>query len=243
MTNEDLIKISGKSSVLKKHLEKAKAGIEEYKTAINSYEELLKTVNYDKTIVKIFIFVLEKHEGQYYEWKNQKKLPYAYHLAKCATIISKLRGAKKQHIILALLHDIIEDKRATENEVKEELSKEEYVSIEKNTDELIKALMLLDKNNFHSDEQYYKQILQNTDASIVKTADILANLNECIARATEMLQNEQRFWIYEYLAQIPKYFSNPEILQKLAILRKEISGEQIIEFEKHIGGGKNACKL
>src|SRR3989344_8115399 len=105
-----LIEISKNSPTLRKHILYALADKISYIKAISTYEEFLSKIKYDPIIVRAFIFALEKHGGQYYTWKEGEKLPYSYHLCRCV-INANFLGFKKLHNILALWHDIIEDKK------------------------------------------------------------------------------------------------------------------------------------
>lgn len=205
------------SSIARNHVLKALAGDTECAWAVAAYRELLSNVNYNKRIIAAFLFALEKHDGQYYAWKNGKKLPYTYHLCKCALNTAAFSFAEKQ-IVIALWHDLLEDGKATRKEIKNEL-KDYYF----NANEVIDTLILLDRGNSNSSKEYFNNILHNEDACLVKTADILSNLDECIERFDEMIANKQRFWIYDYLIEIPRFFLNSKLLPaecKKAISRR-----------------------
>lgn len=193
-----------KSSIAQHHVIKALAGQEEYAHAVDAYKELLKISN--QVSIGAFLFALEKHEGQYYAWKNSKQLPYAYHLCKCALNTAAFSSNDK-HIVIALWHDMLEDGKATIKEIKTELKGYCF-----NVNEILETLAVLDKGNSSSAKEYFGKILHNEDACIVKTADIISNLDECIERFDEMVNNKQRFWIYDYLIEIPKFFLNSKLL-------------------------------
>lgn len=194
------------SSIARNHALKALAGNTEYACAVTTYRELLSNANYNQIIIAALLFALEKHEGQYYDWKRGKKLPYAYHLCKCALNTTAFSNEEK-HFVIALWHDMLEDGKATRKEIKNELKKYSV-----NSNEVIDALIALDKGNSSSTKEYFGKILHNENACIVKTADIISNLNECIERFSEMIDNEQRFWIYDYLIEIPMFFLNSKLL-------------------------------
>lgn len=195
-----------KSSIARDHVLKALAGHEEYAYSVKAYREFLLNVNYKKTIVEAFLFAIEKHEGQYYAWNKGKKLPYAYHLCKCALNTAAFSFEDK-HIVIALWHDMLEDYKATGKDIANELKRYFF-----DANGIMDALAALDKGNSASPKEYFSKILHNKDACLVKAADIISNLNECIDRFDEMIKNEQRFWIYGYLIDIPKYFLNSKLL-------------------------------
>lgn len=224
------------SRIVQNHVIKSLAGHEEYIQAVSVYQEFLFKIDYNKTIVEAFLFALEKHEGQYYLWKKEGKLPYAYHLCKCA-INTTAFSCEKKHIVIALWHDLLEDKRTTKKDIANQLKNNCF-----NANEIITVLAILDKENSSSPKEYFSNILQNKDARLVKTADIIANLDECIDRFDEMIKNTQRFWIYDYLIEIPKFFLDSKqlpptyketILSKISKLLDLLPEKNQKEFQKY----------
>jgi len=224
------------SNIAQNHVMKSLAGDEEYIQAVSVYKEFLFKIDYNKTITEAFLFALEKHEGQYYVWKKGRKLPYTYHLCKCALNTAALSYEDKP-IVIALWHDLLEDGKTTKKDIMNQLRNNCL-----NIPEIINALILLDKGNSSSPKEYFSNILQNEDASLVKTADLIANLDECIDRFDEMIGNEQRFWIYDYLIEIPQFFLNSKhlpatynkiISSKISKLRSLLSDKNQKEFKRY----------
>jgi len=218
---------------------KALAGYEEYVQAVSVYKDFLSKTGYSKTIAKAFLFALGKHDGQYYAWKKSKKLPYAYHLCKCALSTAAFSPEDK-HIVIALWHDMLEDGRTNKKVIANELK--DYCF---NINEIIGALIILDKGNSISSKEYFKKILHDKDACLVKAADIISNLDECIERFDEIIKSEQRFWIYTYLIEIPRFFLNSKLLPeeykkeislKISQLKLSLPNKNKIEFEKYSKG-------
>ncbi|MDP3989910.1 MAG: hypothetical protein Q8Q01_01765 [archaeon] len=224
------------SNIAQNHVMKSLAGDDEYIQAVSTYKEFLFKIDYNKTITEAFLFALEKHEGQYYVWKKGRKLPYTYHLCKCALNTATLSYEDKT-IVIALWHDLLEDERATKKDLTNQIKKSYF-----DANEIINALILLDKGNSSSSKEYFSNILQNKDASLIKTADLIANLDECIDRFDEMIGNEQRFWIYDYLIEIPQFFLNSKhlprtynkiISSKISKLHSLLSDKNQKEFKRY----------
>lgn len=240
-----VLEISKDYKILRKHSLLALSGKEPYVKAIETYEELLSLINGDRALIQAFIFAIEKHEGQWYQWKGKNLLPYSYHICKCALNAIHF-GAERHQVIIALWHDLIEDKKATAKEIKKELQNKTYSKI--NAANIIEALLILDKGGISS-KKYFTEIATNKDATIAKAADIAANIDECIARFDEMIQGEQRFWIYNYLVEIPIFLSKikskdisdyvtSSISGKIKVLLSSIPEKNKIEFETYARGAQ-----
>ncbi len=239
--NDSLIKISKDSPILRKHIILALANKEPYGKTILAYEEFLSLTQYPD-LVRALLYAIERHEGQYYEWKSGKKLPYSYHACKCG-INSINLGSSKNQVIIALWHDLIEDKKANSTEIAIELKNKIYSNI--NPTAIINSLILLDKAGI-SAKDYFLKLLQDKNASIAKAADIISNLDECIARFDEMVKSGQRFWIYGYLIEIPNYFlSNtvdlPDnvislISSRISLLLSALPEKSRLELKKYSKG-------
>ena len=208
LLGKELVELSQESPVLSKHLIGVLAGNEQESIALVSYYELLSATGFDPAISKAFLFALERHKGQYYRWKNGTNLPYAYHLCKAALNGVNLFGARRQNTILALWHDMMEDKRANKEEVRRELRKKVYgVRCPEN---IVDALALLDRGCSKSSAEYFARLTQSDDAIAAKAADIISNLDACIGRFGEMMKTRERFTIFGYLIEVPEYFLKAE---------------------------------
>lgn len=195
-----LVALAKESPALTRHALYALAGNSAYKKAVSAYSELLSKIR-QKAVERAFLFAVEKHEGQFYAW-NRKKVPYSYHISKAGLNALSISSNKEAHII-ALWHDIIEDKKAKEQDIIQEMKNSAYKNMPPSS--VISSLLLLDKNNSGSIKEYYAGICKSNTALIAKTADIMANLDACIERLNFMVRTRQRLWIYDYLAAIPKF--------------------------------------
>ena len=169
---------------------------------IETFESFFKEISFfskaeQLVLVSAFFYALEKHEDQFYLWKNGKKISYGYHVVQAALHVLSF-SKDITSVFLALWHDLLEDKRVSKKEVLEELDKYSY-SLLTSKDKIILSLELLDKNNSSSLFDYYSQILKDPQVLVAKAGDLVANLNASLVRYDEMILNEQRFWIYEYL--------------------------------------------
>jgi len=78
---------------------------------------------------------------------------------------------------------------------------------EKEQNHVLSALQLLDRGSYTGKQKtllYYQNLCTHADALLVKIADLLANLDACLARFDEMKQDKTRFWIYSYVFQIER---------------------------------------
>lgn len=240
------------SPILRRHLLHALAGNKAYEKSVSAYTRLLSKIR-QKAIEKAFLFALEKHEGQSYAW-NRKKLPYSYHISKAGFNALSLSSNKEAHII-ALWHDIIEDKRAKEGHIAQELKNNAYKGILPSS--LISSLLLLDKNNSASIKEYYAGICKDKNALIAKTADIMANLDACIEQFNCMIRAGRRFWIYDYLIEIPVFLleskelnassfrqrTKKEIQPRISRLLSLLPEKNLEEFRQYKKGANNGKQL
>ncbi len=173
---------------------------------INVYNILLQKINSLEEkervdITKVLLFAIEKHKDQTYDWENRKKLPYSYHII-CVTINAcKFSSENIEPILVGLLHDTIEDKKALFEEI-EQLLKNQYLN------KIVKSIVLLDRTQYHGESKvkdYYNGILNDENALIVKSADLLANLQAGLDCFENVINSEKRFWIYKYLFEIKNY--------------------------------------
>lgn len=102
---------------------------------------------------------IQAHEGQF---RNDKKTPYIKHPEAVA------KAVEKRLQPIAWLHDVVEDTTVT----LEDLKKAEFPQY------IIDAVDVLTHRDNEPNIQYWKKILTNQDAVIVKVADINCNLKD-----------------------------------------------------------------
>jgi len=177
----------------------------DYETALDAYASFFRAVSgyeshHQRRLVEAFLFAVACHRGQFYQWCRKTKLPYPYHLAATAKHVISFPQATPVTIIIALWHDILEDKKATTGKIYDKLE-------EKEQNHVLSALQLLDRGSYTGKQKtllYYQNLCTHADALLVKIADLLANLDACLARFDEMKQDKTRFWIYSYVFQIER---------------------------------------
>lgn len=139
--------------------------------AIFFFKKLLPKNEEIKLLKKAFLFSIEKH-------KKQKRLsgePYFMHLFETSKILA-LKGAETETIAAALLHDVLEDTKVTDKELKKEFGENIY--------NLVKGLTKIDtlskERTKLSNEEYIKKIMLATGNDIriifLKLADKLHNI-------------------------------------------------------------------
>jgi GTP diphosphokinase / guanosine-3',5'-bis(diphosphate) 3'-diphosphatase len=124
----------------------------------------------EELIIKAYEFAKSAHEGQ----KRLSGDPYFIHVFETAKTLAKL-GMDGQTIAAGLLHDVLEDTKITEEEVKKEFG-EDIVF-------LINGVTKLGKLKYHGDERhveslrkFFVAITNDLRVLIIKFADRLHNL-------------------------------------------------------------------
>lgn len=121
---------------------------------------------YSEQINKAMNLAYEAHAGQF----DKAGVPYIYHCMLVAYSLSEYTYyVFEDDIIIALLHDVLEDnKNYTIGNIKE-LGFSENV---------IEGLKLLNHDKNESYEEYIEHIIKNRSASLVKLSDLSHNLME-----------------------------------------------------------------
>ena len=124
-------------------------------------ERNMKTMNKEEKLTKAIIFATIKHANQ----KRKDGTPYIYHPLAVAELLKKY-GYDVDYQIAAVLHDVLEDTDATEDEVKE-FGMPVY-----------EAVKLVTRPDGMDEAEYVRRILENPMAAAVKNADKIHNLYE-----------------------------------------------------------------
>jgi len=137
--------------------------------------------NEEELINKAYQFALKAHSGQ----KRLSGDPYFIHVFETAKILVKL-GMDTQTIVAGLLHDVLEDTGATEEEIKKEFGD--------NVLFLIKSVTKLGKIKYRGDERHVESLrkffiamAKDLRVVIIKFADRLHNL-----RTLEFVREDKR---------------------------------------------------
>ena len=111
---------------------------------------------YSKKIKKAFNIAYSAHHGQY----DKSGMPYIFHPVHLAE-----RMSSEEEIIIALLHDVVEDSKISIEELKKE-------GID---DNILEAISLLTHDKSEDYMEYIKKIKNNPLACSVKIADLTHN--------------------------------------------------------------------
>jgi (p)ppGpp synthase/HD superfamily hydrolase len=119
-------------------------------------------------------FAIEKHGSQMYG-----DFPYVQHLDDVAGVLERF-GAKTLKG-LAYLHDVLEDTNCTEVEISQNFGEYTLDIIKRVTDEP-------GKNRKERHEKTYPKINESITAKILKLADRIANVENCIANKSDLFK-------------------------------------------------------
>ena len=125
-----------------------------------------KLMGANKFIALEALSVAEKaHEGVF---RKDNVTPYIEHPTKVASMLFELGIQDDEILAVALLHDVLED--CTDNEI--------ILQVYQKFDErIVSAVSLLSKPENYNNDNYYKGILSNDIATLVKLADRTHNLS------------------------------------------------------------------
>lgn len=114
-----------------------------------------KALNFNKAL-EALVLAEEKHNGQF----RKSGEPYISHpIRVCSSLISL--GIVNEVVFCAsLLHDVLEDTTATEDDLRRKFD-----------DKTVDVIILLTKKSGMSTELYYKEIEKSPEATIIKLAD------------------------------------------------------------------------
>ena len=132
---------------------------------------------------KALAFAAEKHTGQ----TRRDGSPYIYHPIKVAELL-KDAGYDLRYQMAGLLHDVLEDTDATEEEVRVF------------GEDVLEAVKLVTRPEGMAEELYVEAILQNRMAAAVKTADKIHNMNDVITAPDKK-------WAKRYVKKVKKYYA------------------------------------
>ena len=114
-------------------------------------------------VTQAIILAAAKHDGQ----TRNEGTPYIYHPLRVAEIL-KTAGYDEKYQTVAILHDLLEDTDATEEEIAEF------------GDDVLEAVKLLTRRPGMDENEYVNRILENPLAATVKSVDKIHNLWDCL---------------------------------------------------------------
>ncbi len=136
----------------------------------------------NELLAKAIAFAADKHKDQ----KRKDGTPYIYHPLEVAQLV-KDAGYGISYQVVAVLHDVLEDTDATEEQI------QEYGS------DIFEAVKLLTRGEDAKEEEYVAAILNNQMATVVKNADKIHNMRDvgCC---------QETAWAKRYVEKVRKYY-------------------------------------
>lgn len=131
---------------------------------------------------KALAFAAEKHAGQ----TRRDGSPYIYHPIKVAEIL-KEEGYGLNYQMAGILHDVLEDTDATEDEVRSF------------GEDVLAAVKLVTRPAGMEEVAYVEAILQNPIATAVKNADKIHNMIDIVTAPDKK-------WAKKYIQKVRKYY-------------------------------------
>ncbi len=186
-----------------------------------------------KAVLKGFSLATAKHEEFY--TPNGKLLPYGYHLVSVALNVINYGIQDPEPILLSLWHDLIEDKKITEKNLKAYIkeNREAYGKID--PDRIVSLLNKLNRKNYpgnysEATEKYYQTISENPETLMVKCADLTANVSEYL-RNLEHIKTRKAHLLPKYFGEFVNFLSKNKNFKKLKSKNK-IEQELTFLFEQ-----------
>lgn len=133
-------------------------------------------------LAKAIAFAADKHKEQ----TRKDGTPYIYHPLKVAELV-KDAGYGIKYQIIAILHDVLEDTDASEEDIRIF------------GDDVLEAVKLLTRLPGTPEEIYVDAILHNSMATIVKNADKLHNIKDA-GTITDI------HWGKKYVEKVKRYY-------------------------------------
>ena len=150
------------------------------KELIDSIEGGIKKKD-EEIIEKAFNFAMSAHEGQ----KRLSGEPYFNHVYETSKIIAKL-GMDTQTIVAGLLHDVLEDTKVTEEDIKREFG-DDILFLVKSVTKLGTLKYRGHQRHVESLRKFFVAMAKDLRVVIIKFADRLHNL-----RTLEFLREDKR---------------------------------------------------
>ncbi|MEK4228054.1 HD domain-containing protein [Solibacillus sp. FSL H8-0538] len=167
---------------------------------------------------KAIQFIAEKHEGQYRKGLN---VPHSTHLFGVARIL-KIAGYAEPVVIAGLLHDVLEDTTATEQELQEKFG-DSVLALVKASTELEKSLSWNERK-----EYVIQQIKHKTDEQLaIMLAEKLHNVKSITVEVAQLgnetwnnfnAPKEKQEWYYRaIISEVKKYHPGALLFPQLEL--------------------------
>lgn len=139
-------------------------------------------MNKEEKLAKAIAFAAEKHANQ----KRKDGTPYIFHPLAVAELLKRY-GYDIDYQVAGVLHDVLEDTDATDEEVRAF------------GEDIYKAVKLVTRPKGADEAEYVKNILGNRMAAIVKNADKIHNM-------CDIVTTNDRNAILNYAKKVEKYY-------------------------------------
>lgn len=139
-------------------------------------------MNKEEKLAKAIAFAAEKHAGQ----TRRDGTPYIYHPLAVAELLKRY-GYDVDYQVAGVLHDVLEDTDATDEEVK------------KFGENVYEAVKLVTRPKGANETEYVKDILANRMAAAVKNADKIHNM-------CDIVTTKNKAAILKYAKKVEKYY-------------------------------------
>lgn len=136
----------------------------------------------EEKLAKAIAFAAEKHANQ----KRKDGTPYIFHPLAVAELLKRY-GYDIDYQVAGVLHDVLEDTDATDEEVRAF------------GEDIYKAVKLVTRQKGADEAEYVKNILENRIAAAVKNADKIHNM-------CDIITTNNRNAILNYAKKVEKYY-------------------------------------
>lgn len=135
---------------------------------------------YSDKVTEALMLATEAHKGQLYNG-----VPYIQHPIRVSEILLRQGYTEDKYLIVAYLHDVVEDTNVSLREIEERFGDEIADAVE--------AISRIKTNDYkESEDSYLLRVVSNKVASIVKFADMLDNLT--MTGHVECPEHKQKLW-------------------------------------------------
>ena len=161
-------------------------------------------------------FIAKKHDGQYRKVLN---MPHSTHLFGVARML-KCAGYEEPIVIAGLLHDVLEDTDATEQELQQLFGNHVLQLViaatepEKSLNWDDRKQYVIDQIKFKTDEQLAIMLAEKTQNVKSITAEV-AQLGEVIWENFNAPKQKQEWYYRSIISEVKKYHPNAVLLSQL----------------------------
>jgi (p)ppGpp synthase/HD superfamily hydrolase len=199
-----------------------------YETFLGGIQSLQEQTK--RTVLRGFSLAITKHQDQIYPIEGG--VPYGYHLVSVASKVREFGVEEPMPILLALWHDLIEDKHMTEEELKTYLKDniKDYEGID--PDRIVTLLARLNRetsSGAYSErtENYYQSIGQEKETLVVKCADLSCNVGEYADYLDYYLKSQKIHLLPKYFGEFMRFLAPNQNFRQIEFKGKVEQGLRI----------------